>query len=78
MGVDLLLVFGLEDEDDLYGDEIVRVITVWEDELRRSVDRNLSGVLEMQELDKDGMKVDSRYGPRKGGPQCPCHLLASS
>ena len=38
VGVDLLLVLRFDHEDDLYGHEVVRVIRLRNDELRRGVD----------------------------------------
>lgn len=45
MRVDLLLILCLHDEYDLHGYKVVRVFTMWKNELRRSVDRNLSSIL---------------------------------
>lgn len=45
MGVDLLLVFRLDDQDDLNGDQVKRVIALRKYKLGLSVDGKLSGVL---------------------------------
>jgi len=45
MGVDLFLVFCLDNEDDLDGDEVERVVLLWEHQLRRCIDGELGGVL---------------------------------
>lgn len=45
MGVDLLLVLGLQDEDDLYRNQVVRVIAVGKHELGSSVNGELGRVL---------------------------------
>jgi hypothetical protein len=43
--IDLLLVLGLENEDDLNWYEIVRIIALGKNQLRRSIHRQLSGIL---------------------------------
>lgn len=45
MRVDLFLIFGFEDEDDLYGYQIVRVFSMWKHKLRRRIHRQLCGIL---------------------------------
>ena len=48
VGVDLLLVLRLDDEDDLDGDQVGAIILLLrEDELGLSIDRELSGVLDL-------------------------------
>lgn len=46
VGVNLLLVLCLYDEDDLHGNEVVRIISVWKHECWSCVDRQLGRVLE--------------------------------
>jgi hypothetical protein len=46
MRVDLLLIFCLEDEDDLDGKKIVWIIGLGKNKLRCGIDRKLSCVLE--------------------------------
>ena len=46
MGIDLLLVLGLQDEDDLDRHEVVRVIIGRQNQLRSSVDRKLRCILQ--------------------------------
>jgi hypothetical protein len=48
MAVDFLLVLGLEHENDLDGDQVVGIISVWLDELHVRIDGQLSGVLQRQ------------------------------
>lgn len=45
MRVDLLLVLGLDDQNELNGNEIVRIFGLWENKSGRSINRQLSGVL---------------------------------
>ena len=45
VGVDLLLVFSLDDEDDLDGNEIVGIVLLGQNELGCGVDGKLSGIL---------------------------------
>ena len=45
VGVDLLLILGLEDENNLHGDEIVRVFTMGENQLWGGINGDLSGIL---------------------------------
>ena len=45
MRIDLLLVLGLQDENDLNWYKVVRVIADGQDQLRSGVDRKLCGIL---------------------------------
>ena len=45
MGVDLLLVLGLQDQDDLDRYEVVRVIVGRQDQLGSSINGKLRGIL---------------------------------
>ena len=45
MGVDLLLIFSLDDQDELDGNKVVGIFSVWEDKSRCGVHRELSSVL---------------------------------
>lgn len=45
MGVDLLLVLGLQDQNDLDWHEVVRIIANRQDQLRSGIDGKLCGVL---------------------------------
>ena len=45
MGIDLLLVLGLQDQDNLDRHEVVRVIVGRQDQLRSSIDRKLRSIL---------------------------------
>ena len=45
MGIDLLLVLGLQDQDDLDRDEVVRVFVSRQNQLRSGIDRKLCGIL---------------------------------
>ena len=44
--IDLLLVFCLDNEDNLDGYQIVWIVSMWKDKLGRSIDRELRGVLQ--------------------------------
>jgi hypothetical protein len=48
--IDLLLIFCLDNEDNLDGYQIVWIVSVWKDKLGRSIDRELRGVLQENEL----------------------------
>lgn len=50
MRVDLLLIFRLEDKDDLDWEKVVGIIGLRQDELWGGVDRELGGVLEWKEV----------------------------
>ena len=45
MRIDLLLVLSLENKDDLDGYQIIWIIAMRKDKLRRGIDRQLRGVL---------------------------------
>jgi hypothetical protein len=44
--IDLLLVLCLDNEDNLDRYQIVWIVSMWKDKLRRSIDRELRGVLQ--------------------------------
>ncbi len=50
MGVDFLLILCLQDKDDLYWDEVVRILAMRQDKLRGCIHRNLGGVLDRTEV----------------------------
>ena len=61
MRVNLLLVLGLQHEDDLNRDKVVCVIGLGQHELRRRIDGELSSVLQR-------VRVSRRIGRERGLP----------
>ena len=45
MGIDLLLVLGLQNQDDLDGHEVVGIIANRQNQLRSGINRELCGIL---------------------------------
>jgi len=78
MGVDLLLVFGFQDEDDLDRHEVVGVIADRHNQLRSSIDGKLRGVLRNSPEPRLCVATGLFSSPQRYERRCPSHRLVFS
>lgn len=77
MGIDLLLIFSFQDKDNLYRDEVVGIITVWQNQRWGRIHRNLSRVLARIGISL-GDTAETWNKPRRCERRCLYRRLVSS
>jgi len=77
VGIDLLLVLGLQNQDDLDRHEVVRVIANRQNQLRGGINGKLRGVL--RNSCKSRLRLEAQFSlPRRCGQRYPFRQLAFS